>query len=141
MKRHESLALLSSDHHHGLNIAKMLRNLKTDELNEAFTRFKDFFQKELAEHFSEEEEILLPLFKDNTLINRMSGEHSEMRRMFKSLEETNDMEKALAEFGSYLDSHIRFEERELFPMIENTLSDNELFEIGKKIKERKSGSI
>ena len=36
-------------------------------------------------------------------------------------------------FGELLDLHIRFEERELFPMIENELSEEELIKLGKKL--------
>jgi hemerythrin-like domain-containing protein len=40
----------------------------------------------------------------------------------------------LRSFGILLDAHIRFEERELFPLIESTLSAGTLSEIEKKLK-------
>ena len=53
MKRHESLATLSSDHQHGLNIARMLSHSKPEEAEDAFIKLKEFFEKELTGHFSE----------------------------------------------------------------------------------------
>ena len=62
-----------------------------------------------------------------------------MRSMYASFSESNDKYNALADFGRYFETHIRFEERELFPRIENTLTDIELIEIGHKGRRKKKG--
>ncbi|MBZ0201524.1 MAG: hemerythrin domain-containing protein [Ignavibacteria bacterium] len=137
MKRHESLALLSSDHHQGLSIAKMLRSkerIKALGTEAVYNKLSDFFHNELTGHFSEEENFLAPWLRDNLLIKRMCREHNELRRIFVSMSAAGDLENTLQSFGELLESHIRFEERELFPMIESTLPESTLIRIGSSIK-------
>jgi hemerythrin-like domain-containing protein len=143
MKRHEALALLSSDHHHGLSIAKMVRSgerINSEGTAEIYKKLTDFFNNELVKHFSEEEAYLVPPLKGNILIMRMCEEHKQLRDIFASLGSTDDMEDTLITFGKMLESHIRFEERELFPMIENTLPEKTLIEIGNLIKFKKGAN-
>jgi hemerythrin-like domain-containing protein len=143
MNRHEALAILSSDHHKGLSMAKLLRSAKDSPANiieYIYLKFKEFFETELAEHFSEEESILVPPLKDNELIIRMVDEHAKMREMLSLLKTAESKSSSLAELGVYLAKHIRFEERELFPMIENTLTEEKLQEISKMISARRSST-
>lgn len=140
MKRHVSLALLSSDHHHGLNIARMLSSrekINSLGVNEVYNRLADFFNSELVMHFEEEETILVPRLEGHILIKRMCDEHNKLRGMFNTLSTEEDMVNILISFGKLLDSHIRFEERELFPMIESTLPEKTLIEIGNLIRLKK----
>jgi len=140
MKRHQSLALLSTDHHHGLNIAKLLisrERINTLGTDKAFHKLADFFNNELIKHFSEEEDFLVPVLRDNVLIKRMCTEHIKLREIFASLNSADDIENTLISFGKFLESHIRFEERELFPMIQSTLPEKTLIEIGNLIKVKK----
>lgn len=137
MKRHYSLASLSSDHHHGLSIAKMLSSperLQAEGTAGAYKKLADFYNNELVKHFREEETCLVPPLKDNAMIMRMCAEHNKLHEIFASLNPTEDMENTLISFGRLLESHIRFEERELFPMIESTLPEETLIEIGTKMK-------
>jgi len=140
MKRHKSLALLSSDHHHGLNIAKMLstrEGINSIGTEDACKKLADFFNNELVNHFSEEETFLVPPLKDNELIKRMCEEHNKLRGIFASLGSVDNLKNTLLTFGNLLEKHIRFEERELFPMIESTLPESTLIRIGNSIKLRK----
>lgn len=140
MKRHQSLASLSSDHHHGLNMARMLRSAKREkgaDSAEAYLKLREFYDSELKEHFSEEEEILVPYLRSNEMIIRMCDEHAQLHKLYDSLNTTTDLNTTLIRFGELLDSHIRFEERELFPMIENTLPEEKLIEIGDRINARR----
>jgi hemerythrin-like domain-containing protein len=140
MKRHKSLAVLSSDHHKGLNMAKLLKTaigLPSAEINNIYKKFKEFFETELAEHFSEEETFLVPPLSNNDLIKRMCEEHKAMKEMFNKLSTSEHIGNSLAELGKLLENHIRFEERELFGMIENTLTEAELLEISNKVNSRR----
>jgi hemerythrin-like domain-containing protein len=138
MKRHPSLKKLSSDHHHGLVYSKKLISAAGKTLAEAeeiFEMFSHFFNSELHDHFAEEENYLTPYFKNNPLIERMQAEHKNMKAVFDVLKiEGSNLREGLAAIGKMLNDHIRFEEKELFPMIEKTLSESELDEIGKKLK-------
>jgi iron-sulfur cluster repair protein YtfE (RIC family) len=58
---------------------------------------------------------------------RVLAEHVDLRRRALDLEASTDPElTALRELGERLESHIRFEERVLFPMIEEALPADEL---------------
>jgi len=137
MKRHPSLKKLSSDHHQGLVYSKKLISAaaKTEaEAEEIFVMFAKFFNGELQDHFTEEENHLTPYFINNPLIERMQAEHKNMKAAFEALNTGgSDLKAGLADLGEMLNDHIRFEEKELFPMIENTLSESELEEIGSKL--------
>lgn len=137
MKRHPSLKKLSSDHHQGLVYSKKLimTARKTEaEAEEIFVLFAKFFNGELRVHFAEEENHLTPYFENNTLIKKMHSDHKNMKAAFEALNtEGGNLKDGLAAIGKMLNDHIRFEEKELFPMIENTLSESELENIGKKM--------
>lgn len=137
MKRHPSLKKLSSDHHQGLVYSKKLISSagKTEaEAEEIFVMFAKFFNGELQDHFTEEENHLTPYFENNPLIERMQTEHKNMKAAFDALNTPGtNLREGLAAIGKMLNDHIRFEEKELFPMIENTLGESELEEINKKM--------
>ncbi len=140
MKRHKALSLLSSDHHHGLRFAKKLRSANDDTdsaVKKIFNEFTTFYKSQLLNHFEEEEKYLAPALENNPLILKMFNDHKKMNEMFGSLSKSSNLKVELYSFGKFLEGHIRFEERELFPMIENTLSDDMLQEIGRQIEKRK----
>ena len=80
--------------------------------------------REGARHFRAEEELLLPAYArhtefDRPEIVRVLTKHVDLRRRGQDVEARMDPDpQALRELGQRLESHIRFEERELFPMIE-----------------------
>jgi len=68
---------------------------------------------------------------DQPEIVRVLTEHVDLRRRALDLAASADPEPtALRELGERLESHIRFEERVLFPMIEATLPADELVRLG-----------
>jgi hemerythrin-like domain-containing protein len=103
---------------------------------EARGAFLDFFEREGARHFRAEEELLLPALArhgefDQPEIVRVLTEHVDIRRRAQDLEAGPDSDpSALRELGERLESHIRFEERVLFPMIEAALPLGELERLG-----------
>jgi hemerythrin-like domain-containing protein len=144
MKRHSSLALLSSDHQHGLVVAKLLKSVHNTEdfgLKDIKDKLIKFYKSELLNHFAEEEKYLVPPLRDNPLIKRMCEEHSVLKSLYELIIAGNDkLRENLISLGDFLDSHIRFEERELFPMIEKSLPEEELAEIGRKIRIEKGAN-
>lgn len=80
------------------------------------------FPNELEPHFQVEEQLLLPLLhsvETRLLVRRTLADHQQLRALLGELWR-NDSE-ALGCFGKCLSAHVRFEERELFPVIENLL--------------------
>ncbi len=146
MKRHKSLHPLSRDHHHALVEARRLRRAENEQ--EAAERFIEFWQTSLQNHFREEEEILLPLFAKFTQPDRAEivetlSQHADIRRriseMIDCLNRGAIIDAAsLKEMASALDSHIRFEENELFPAIEAAVAEEELWRMNGQLAKRQS---
>lgn len=144
MKRHKSLHPLSWDHHHALVEARRLRLAESGR--EAAERFIEFWQQSLQNHFREEEEILLPLFArftqpDRAEIIETLAQHVDIRRRIDDVIDrlgSGDMidSASLKELAASLDSHIRFEENELFPAIESAVTEEELWRMNSQFAKR-----
>ena len=126
MKRSTALQPLSREHHTALTLAKACERAaqSRDEGLVAKTcqRVIRAFSDELEPHFQVEEQSLLPLLRSagtRLLVQRTLADHQQLRALLDDLR-WNDRE-ALGSFGKGLSAHVRFEERELFPVIENLL--------------------
>jgi hemerythrin-like domain-containing protein len=126
MKRSPALQPLSREHHTALSLANacVRAALSGDAamVRLACQRAISSFANELDAHFKIEELSLLPLLTSSetqVLVQRTLAEHQLLRGLRDGLRQ-NDVE-ALNNFGQCLLSHVRFEERELFPVIENLL--------------------
>lgn len=131
MKRISELRELSEDRHHGLALARMAKKSVAGEgglsLAEAWMEVDRKFRDELEPHFHIEESMIGPALESRggrDLVERLLREHAELRRLAgPGLTRTTDV---LLMFGELLDNHIRFEERELFEVVQNVLSAEEL---------------
>lgn len=134
MKRDENLQALSRDHHHGLLLGwKIRQGLKYLVSPDLIARYIQYFSgKALFPHFKEEEATILGYLPDHDDLKiRTIAEHKELARQIEALDKADEPEAAeLLKIASLLDSHIRFEERELFPYLEKQLSTEQLKEIG-----------
>jgi len=136
MKRGEALRALSHQHHQGLFAALQLKRAGRETAAEARKAFLDFFEREGSRHFRAEEEFLLPAFArhtgpDDPAIVRVLTEHVDLRGRGQDLERSPHPDPAaLRELGERLESHIRFEERVLFPLVEEALPLDELERLG-----------
>ncbi len=129
MKRAEALRPLSRDHHAALIVAKTLRDASEPE--PAGQVFLEFWRSHGILHFRVEEEVLLPGWAlhaevDREAVARMLEDHLEIRREALRLAERPLPLDELHELGRRLAEHVRFEERELFEMIEEALEPEEL---------------
>ena len=135
MPRHSSLVPLSHDHHEALLIALRLKkggrasqhdHLWPTDLRKQLHSLRLFFERELLPHFKLEEEILFPVaITIEELHDTVTGlltQHQKMREMIDTISRSEvdnpDLKKVLADFGILLESHVRTEERELFPKLE-----------------------
>jgi len=125
MRRDPRLQGLSSDHHHALVLARRIGRAASEgtadeALAESVWRT---YQDELRPHFETEETFLLPALLEAGAENIVARTESEHRAMLGLLERarSGDLD-ALGEFGTMLTTHVRFEERELFPLCEEKLS-------------------
>ena len=133
MKRDKNLQELSRDHHHGLLLGWKIRQglkLQVDpQLIVDYIRY--FFESALSQHFEEEEtQILTYLQDDNALKFRTVNDHRAIKSMVEALSDNEKEPAAFLKIAELLDDHIRFEERELFPYLQEQLSSEQLNEIG-----------
>lgn len=131
MKRHPSLQQLSRDHHHALVVAQALKRAKPETAAAAREGFLDYWTADGREHFREEEEILLPTFAgfanpDQPVVARVLIEHVLIRHLADDVAADSPPLECLHRLGTELEHHIRREERELFPLIEQALPEAEL---------------
>lgn len=127
MKRAPALQPLSREHHTALTLAKACeraaQSRDEEQVAAACLRVLRVFPAELEPHFQLEEQSFLPLLRDGEngpLDRRVREDHQRLRALLDGLRQ-NDAE-ALARFGRLLSDHVRFEERELFPVLEHLLS-------------------
>jgi hemerythrin-like domain-containing protein len=129
MKRAEALRPLSREHLAALLVAKALR--EAGDLDQATAEFLRFWQEEGRHHFRVEEEVLLPTWAihaevDRAGVARMLEEHLAIRRQALRLEAGELSLEDVRELGTLLNDHVRFEERQLFPIVEEALDGESL---------------
>ncbi len=140
LKRHEGLQPLSREHHQGLMLA--LNIDKGIKKGVAFERIAHYIQiqyEELLEpHFRfEEEEVFAFLPQENKLRKLAEKQHCAIRTTINKLNSIKDC----GVFADQLRKHIRFEERELFELIQTHVDPEELNLLNGKWEENLSCMI
>ena len=128
MKRDEALQPLSRDHLQALLAAKRLREATDASAGEEFLAF---WEDDGRHHFRVEEEVLLPGWAlhaavDRGAVARMLEDHLAIRRGALRVAAGEAGPEELVALGQLLDDHVRFEERQLFPLIEAALDVEQL---------------
>lgn len=137
MKRHEAIAKLSQDHHQALRQAMLLKRATDETAAGVANAFVEFFDDEAQKHFEVEEQVLLPLWATWVgleelvvpMIVQMVREHVELRTLVELLRRGQTDTAFVREVGQRLDSHVRLEERKVFPRIQQSLTDEQLAEL------------
>ena len=136
MQRDPRLQGLSEEHQHSLALAQNARWAAGRERGlEPETTWREVlaaYEAELAKHFEVEERLLLPALRkadQGELVERTLGDHSSLRAILQ--EDTGDLQDRLLRFGETLHNHIRFEEREMFPVCEEVLPGDILDAVAK----------
>jgi hemerythrin HHE cation binding domain-containing protein len=134
MKRTPELAPLSRDHHVALEHALRLRRASTENAATAVAAFLAFLVDDGRAHFAQEEALLVPVVPPDRadLAKRMLDEHEEILHRATALGKCPEAAHA-RELGELLSRHVRFEERELFPLLEHRLPAKRLIEIGRDL--------
>jgi hemerythrin-like domain-containing protein len=149
MKRHPALISLSHDHHEGLVIAQcLIRGYSKaaafqwpDTAEGQAAELADFFDRALLPHFRAEEKVVFPMARESLdvdgreLVGRLIEEHGRMRDLARQLGEQPSNRSLLQEFGKLLESHIRLEERLLFESLQNSLSEEEMQRMGRRLED------
>ena len=146
MKRSPALAPLSRDHHRALEVALRLRRADSQSADAAIARFGEFWRHDGQRHFEIEEELILSALPASDPewaqgVERVRRDHAAIRGMASDLlgpdgDPTPDDARTL---GEMLNDHVRFEERQLFPLLEDRLPAQELEALGRSVERAERG--
>ena len=135
MKRNTHLQPLSRQHHNALMAVLLLK--KGVQKKADIQVMQDFiltvWNDELQPHFEAEEKWLPTTPQQSTLAllhQRMLQEHDVIRNYIYQFYTILTSIETIQAFYELLEQHVRFEEREYFPALEQYLSVNELQSIG-----------
>jgi len=141
-RRHPGLVPVARDHVHALSIAARLRRgprdargqWPSDPVDQA-ARLQHFLEHELRPHFALEEALVFPLARQHSpeaaaLVTLLVEDHRALERMVLALAGTVPDASALAEIGRLLETHVRREDRTLFPLMEAEVPDAALCALG-----------
>lgn len=134
MTRSPALVPLGHDHHQALEAALRLRRATADDLDAAIARLREFWNMHGRRHFEIEEELVLPALEGDDewegMADRVRREHEQIRALSNGLETLADAHR----LGELLNEHVRFEERELFELLEARLEPEKLSRLGREIE-------
>jgi Hemerythrin HHE cation binding domain len=128
MRRHPTLIPLSREHHEVLILSQLIKNdgpqyKGLPETTEGKREFAlKLFSKNIRPHFEKEEALLKQVTHYHESIASLAAviinEHRQIETLFARLENDSETASILDETGVLLEAHIRKEERELFPAIQ-----------------------
>ena len=140
MLRDKNLIPLSHQHQHVL--ALCVRIDRASPISEADLpawqrEITQLFHNEIAVHFTAEEQTVFPVASEfrelAALVSDLVAEHVELRAAFAQVEARTLSSGELCSLARTLSNHIRKEERQLFEMLQQVLSSEQLRVIGKKL--------
>jgi iron-sulfur cluster repair protein YtfE (RIC family) len=125
-ERHPLLQPLSSEHEQGLLLCSHMRRALADGADHAhvLAECRSLFNTDVLPHFAVEEEVVFPVLgNDDPLVQRAIAEHRTIAQLF-FLED--DPRIVLGRIVDELEAHIRFEERVLFPRVQQRATPEEM---------------
>ena len=135
-RRSQDLVKLSHEHHHALVFCTRLKKAQRVDIKTLQLFVDDFRKNYLMVHFENEEKLFLPLMPDTEIKRQFIAEHQQIKQLVQLLlilkENDNELTLKLSEL---ILSHVRFEEKIMFPYLEKTLQPNELATIGIALSE------
>lgn len=149
--RDASLIPLTHDHHHALAACRQLRlaaDADQSERSQAARVFLEFFGTDTVAHFREEEELLFPLViheeDAQEALSRVMIEHLRLHAAVMDLKDETTTavpsSESMSNVAALLESHIRFEEKVVFPLIELMVGEEGLRQLLLAPRERSSAS-
>ncbi len=133
MKRSPELIPLSKEHHESLVLAKKCQRTAAagnrDDIEQLCQQISGTFPDKWEPHFRSEEKGIFTLAENHggemaSLCQRLKQEHDQLREIYRAMKGGDC--SGLNAFGELLQTHTRKEERELFPLIESSFSDEQL---------------
>jgi hemerythrin-like domain-containing protein/ketosteroid isomerase-like protein len=146
MKRSHALAPLSRDHHVALVVARELSRAGDSDAASATERYVRFLARHELAHFALEESVLVPALppgeRGAALSERLLEDHEFLRDALRRLQASPAAVTLsyVHEIGERLRAHVRMEEQELFPYLEQSLDERALAAIGAKLAQEPDGT-
>lgn len=148
MRRHESLTPLTHDHHHALVQVRRLRAAadgSDDDRRVVAMEFLEFFHSDTIPHFREEEEAVFPLVVEDGdmrgTLERVMMQHLRIHSLVGKLEaeceQASPEPGTLSKLAATLEHHVRFEEKVVFPLIEERAANAALESVLLRPRQRK----
>jgi hemerythrin-like domain-containing protein len=145
-KRSRELRPLSSEHHQALLVAFQVKKAVAGHAETAgaprdidglLAMARRFEEKVLRTHTSAEEDLLGHHLSAPDL-RRLQEEHRQLHALLREARggESSLRRQPLAAFAELLEQHVRWEERELFPRCESTLTAEDLSVVGQELEKR-----
>ncbi|MEN2750952.1 hemerythrin domain-containing protein [Psychrobacter sp. FBL11] len=141
MKRAPQLQPLSRQHHLGLHIGRHAKECADNpqEITAHWQALSSYIH-DMQAHFSIEDNLITKALlphqatqpKVASVLNTMKEQHRLLNNMKTEIQTTQTCEETIItvgqvkQLGNLLYDHLRFEERELFPIVEEYLTQHEL---------------
>jgi hemerythrin-like domain-containing protein len=135
MKRDINIVPLSRDHHYGLLFCwKIRRGLAKHTDLERIARYVTYFwHRHLEHHFREEEDLLFRGRTDGLCLGALE-QHRQIAALVQAIAGYGVWSEVnYVKLANLVDEHIRFEERHVFPYLEQALSKEQLSAIGEQL--------
>ncbi len=140
LKRNPNLVPLSREHHFGLLFCWKLKQGLAKSITPLVLReyVLNYWNKNLKEHLEKEEKIVDGMLPEtDEFLKQLYLEHSLIRDLVDQIQAQEKLNYLLFEAVLTLVSeHIRFEERQFFPYLENLAGPEQLEMIGRLLQEK-----
>ena len=135
--RSRQLAPLSREHEDGMLFISRIREGIGKYSIERLRRYTGWYWKNhIRPHFFHEEKILLPYMPaDHPWAKKLKEDHAYIRDLVLSLDQDAHTQ-AFKSLCDLIDTHIRFEEEQLFTYLEQNLTEEELDEIYTELEKK-----
>jgi len=139
LKRHPGLKPIARDHGVGLvfaeRLSKSIRASRDDRARLA-EQMRTNCRDVILQYLEDEESVLSRFITNESMLEEFMGKHTAVRAVSDKLHKTDLGSQPemglLARVSDALDDYIRWEERVLFPALEETLDDDQLEELSKQ---------
>ncbi|MFD2248442.1 hemerythrin domain-containing protein [Pontibacter ruber] len=148
MKRHDSLAPVSRQHHSGLLTARLLqadapayKGMPTTPAGKRDYAV-NFLEEHLRPHFRLEEETVFILARQvseelRKQADQLEAEHRQLEQLILTLPEASEiiLPEKLHETGKLLEQHIRTEERIFFELLQQEVPEEKLQVLQQQVRQ------
>ncbi len=137
IKRHPQLISLSRQHHSVLLFCWKIRQglLKEVEFGRLSHYIRHFWDKYLRVHFHEEESILFKA-APGAACTKAIDQHIAIEQSIKAVTKSlTDQAESFSSLADMVEQHVRYEERELYPELEEQLGEALLSKVGAQLLE------